>query len=121
MSECEVYFTDYAKKLMRQRNCTVDDETLIAAIVGSDPLGGEAVFSGSGCLRRRGYPTISARKPLNVFYAYFPNADIQLNATDVAIVISVDDPNSPSGQGLEPDSVVRILEMIAELTRYVFG
>jgi len=120
MGECDVYFTPYAKKLMAKRKLTNDDETLITAILAWEPLSGRAVYDNSGSLRTLKYIDLRGGGH-DVFYVYFPNADIQLNARDVAIVISIDKSNSLSGHRLEPESVVRILEMIAELTRYVFG
>jgi hypothetical protein len=120
MAECDVYFIEYAEKLMTQRGLSNDDRVLITAILCWEPLSGKAVYSNSGSLRSLRYVDVRGSQH-NVFYAYFPNADIQLNARDVAIVISVDKSDSRPGQWLEPESVARIVEMLAELTRYVLG
>jgi hypothetical protein len=121
MAECDVYFIEYADELMAKRGLGSDDKMLITAILCWEPLTGKAVYSNSGSLRTLDYIDVRGERRHDVFYAYFPNADIQLNARDVAIVISVDESNSRPGHRLEPESVARIVEMIAELTRYVFG
>lgn len=121
MDECEVRFTPYAKQLMVRRQMTTEDETLIAAILQSEPLVGRIVLASCSALRALKYTTIEKDEVLEVFYVFLPNADVQLYGRDIALVVSVQDFDSPSGQWLEPESVARILEMLAELTRLVFG
>lgn len=121
MDECDVRFTPYAKDQMVKRRMTGDDEALIAAVLKSEPLNGRIIVSSCSALRAFRYKIIDAGEALDVCYVYFPNADVQLYGRDIAIVVSVQDPDLPSGQWLEPESAVRILEMLAELTRFVFG
>ena len=120
-ADCDVYFTEYANDLMAKRGLNDDDETLIRAILSWEPLSGKAVYSNSAALRRLDYVDVRGQRRHDVVYGYFPNTDIQLTGQDVAIVISIENPESRPGQWPEPESVARIIEMIADLTRYVLG
>jgi hypothetical protein len=105
---------------MEKFGLQVEDETLIAARIQQDPLSGRVLLHSCSALRALAYKTLASKR-VDVFYVFFPNADIQLYGRDVAIVIGIDGPNSLSGGGLEPESVLRVMEMIAELTRYVIS
>lgn len=121
MDECDVRFSQYVKGLLKRRGFTDEDETLIAARIQAEPLNSRVLFGECSALRAFEYLPISGGKKHEIYFVYLPNADFQVHGKDMAIVIHVADPNSFSGHGFEPESVARIIEMIAELTRYVIG
>jgi hypothetical protein len=121
MDESDVRFTEYVKTLMRQRGLTDDDEMLIAAIIQSEPLTSRAIFNECSALRAIEYFGIEDGRKHDIVFVYLPNSDLQLHGRDTSIVVHCADTESFSGHGFESESIVRIIEVIAELTRYVTG
>jgi hypothetical protein len=124
---CDVYLTPHALDLLARHNFTDFDKKVLVARLQDDPLVGRIIDHKFPAVRALKHSAAKAetrkrrREKNEIFYAFFPNSDVQLHGKDVVIVLGIATSSSLSGTGLEPESVLRPLEVLAELTRYVIG
>jgi hypothetical protein len=119
MTAPDVTFIRVARESMKLLELSESDETIITALLEENPMRGSRLLPECESLRKFPYPEEDPQ--VDVLYCFFPNSDVQLNGSDVVIVLAVAVPNSVYGGGLDADAIVRIVETIAELTRVVFS